>query len=137
MPPDIDSQYYLITKQFEHDREMRVIERLNDIKAQGAKGLAVINAGAVVAMFAFVQALASRPEFFCFKEYAIISISLFLMGAFLSSIVFAFQYKAIGQAFDIMQKGNWQTLTWFVIWISASFAFIGGVVAIWGIAEAL
>ena len=132
-----EAQFKVLEKQLDHERRMRVIARLHDIKVQGAKGLAVLNAGAVIAMFAFVQAMVGKPEFFCFKNYAVYSISFFLVGAFLSTIAFALEYKAIYKSFISTTDSKWHLSTWIIMWISAASALGGGMAAVLGVVRAL
>ena len=98
MSRETDAQRGMLEQQLEHDRHMRNIERLHDLLSQGAKGLSVLNGGAVVAMLAFVQALLDKPVYQCFKPYAIGSLAVFLVGAFLPAISFFFHHNSISQA---------------------------------------
>jgi hypothetical protein len=64
------------------DRQNQFLEKLHQLKLEGAKGLATLNSGAAVAMLAFVQALIGRPPSSAFKPFALTALSLFLVGAF-------------------------------------------------------
>lgn len=124
-----ESQQTLLAQQLEHDRQMRVSDRLHDLIGQGAKGLAFLNGGAVVAMLAFVQALVDKPVYFCFKSYALGALSFFLLGAFSSAIVFFFHYKAIRDAYINANPKGWNTLhkvVWEILIFSTVCALIGG-----------
>lgn len=124
-----ESQQTLIAQQLEHDRQMRVFDRLHDLIGQGAKGLALLNGGAVVAMLAFIQALVDKPVYCGFKSYALGALSCFLLGAFSSAIVFFFHYKAIRDAYINANSKGWETLhkvVWGVLIFSTACAFIGG-----------
>ena len=124
-----ESQQTLLAQQLEHDRQMRVSDRLHDLIGQGAKGLAFLNGGAVVAMLAFIQALVDKPVYYCFKSYALSALSFFLVGAFSSAIVFFFHYKAIRDAYINANPNGWETLhkiVWGILIFSTACAFIGG-----------
>ena len=122
-----ESQQALLGQQLEHDRRMKTIDRLHDLITQGAKGLGVLNAGAAVAMLAFVQALVTKPAYFAFKPYALGALSFFLLGAFLATIVFFFQHTYVNHAFqDSGRPMLWHRVIWGVLITSALFAFIGG-----------
>ncbi|MDD4964648.1 MAG: hypothetical protein PHI11_12105 [Gallionella sp.] len=83
---DGDSQQALLKEQQERDRQMKIIDRLHDLTVHGAKGLGVLNAGAAVAMFAFVQALVDKPAYLAFKPYVLGALSSFILGAFLERV---------------------------------------------------
>jgi hypothetical protein len=131
-----DSQREMLAHQLAHDREMRVYDRLHDLIGLGAKGLAFLNGGAVVAMLAFIQALVGRPVYSCFKSYALSALSCFLLGAFSSAIVFFFHYKAIRNAYTNTNPNNWGTLhkvVWGILILSTACALTGGVFVAIGI----
>lgn len=52
-----NDQYWNVWLQLKHDKAIRKSEELNSLIINGAKGLSVLNSGAVVAVFALVQAL--------------------------------------------------------------------------------
>lgn len=133
-----ESQQALLGQQLEHDRRMKTIDRLHDLIAQGAKGLGVLNAGAVVAMLAFVQALVAKPAYPAFKPYALGALSCFLMGAFLSTIVFFFHHTYINHAFqDSGRQKHWHRVVWGLLIASAVCAFVGGGLVTAGICVAV
>jgi hypothetical protein len=53
----------------ESDAWERRIDRVHNVILQGSKGLGVLNAGAAVAMLAFVQALIGKDSLPLFKPY--------------------------------------------------------------------
>ncbi len=122
-----ESQQALLAQQLEHDRQMKAIDRLHDLISQGAKALGILNGGAVVAMLAFVQALVDKPAYPAFKPYALGSLSFFLMGAFVATIVFFFHYTFINHSFeDSGRQRLWHKVVWGLLIASAACAFIGG-----------
>lgn len=130
MSSDI-TQGNMLTHQLDHDRKMRVIERLHDLIVQGGKGLAVLNGGAVVSMLAFVQALVDKPAYQLFKPYAIIALSSFLFGAFFAAITFVLHHHYVQSTPDA--RLMWRNVVWGALATSASAALIGGAVATIGI----
>lgn len=62
MTRETGAQRDILEQQLDHDRRMKVIDRLNDLIAQGSKSLAILNGGAVIAMLAFVQALGQNQH---------------------------------------------------------------------------
>lgn len=115
--------------QLEQEEQLRTVELLHGLIAQGAKGLGIINAGAVVAMLAFVQALVNRTDYHYFKPYAICALSTFLLGAFFSTIVFFFQYRFINFPHqDIRRKKLLHRIVWGLLIMSAALAFLGGII---------
>ena len=131
-----ESQQTLLAQQLEHDRQMRVFDRLHDLIGQGAKGLAFLNGGAAVAMLAFIQALVNNPLYCGFKLYALGALIFFLLGAFSSAMVFFFHYKAIRDAYTNANPNGWETLhkvVWGALIFSTICAFIGGGLAAVGI----
>ena len=133
-----ESQQALLGQQLEHDRRMKTIDRLHDLIAQGAKGLGVLNAGAVVAMLAFVQALVGEPTYPAFKPYALSALSFFLLGAFLATIVFFFHHTYINHTFqDSGRQKLWHKVIWRLLIASAVSAFVGGVLVTAGICVAV
>lgn len=128
----------LLREQLEHDRRMKTIDRLHDLIAQGAKGLGVLNAGAVVAMLAFVQALVGKPAYPAFKPFALSALSSFILGAFLAAIVFFFHHTYINHAFqDSSRQRLWYRVVWGLLIVSAACAFIGGFLITAGICVAV
>lgn len=133
-----ESQQALLGQQLEHDRRMKTIDRLHDLITQGAKGLGVLNAGAVVAMLAFVQALVSKPVYPAFKQYALGALSCFLMGAFFAAIVFFFHYNYINHTFnDSGHQTLWRRVVWGLLITSAACALSGGGLITTGICVAV
>lgn len=53
MTRETEAQRDMLEQQLDHDRRMKVIDRLNDLIVQGSKSLAILNGGAVIAMLAF------------------------------------------------------------------------------------
>ena len=122
-----ESQQALLGQQLEHDRRSRTVDRLHDLIVQGAKGLGVLNAGAVVAMLAFVQAVLDKAAYPAFKPYAIGALSVFLVGAFLATIVFFFLHTYVNHAFyDSGRSTFWHRVVWGLMIASAVCAFVGG-----------
>lgn len=133
-----DGQEVLLREQLEHDRRMRTLDRLHDLVAQGAKGLGVLNAGAVVAMLAFVQALVDKSAYHAFKPYVLGALSSFILGAFLAAIVFFFHHTYINHAFqDSKQQRLWYRVVWGLLIASSACAFVGGVLITAGICVAV
>lgn len=128
----------LLEQQLEHDRRARTVDRLHDLIAQGARGLGVLNAGAVVAMLAFVQALLGKSAYPAFKPYALGALSFFLLGAFLATVVFFFQHTYVNHAFqDSGRQKLWHKVIWGLLIASAVCAFVGGGVVTAGICVAV
>lgn len=124
----------MLEQQLDHDRHMRVIDRLHDLISQGAKGLAVLNGGAVVAMLAFVQALVDKPAYHCFKPYAVGALSCFLIGAFLPAIAFFFHHTYINHAYqDTGAQMKWRKVVWGLLIASSLLALAGGALVATGI----
>ena len=122
----------------EHDRTMRVTERLHELKLQGAKGLGALNGAAAVAVLAFVQALAGQKTLAPFKPFAIASLALFLAGAFLAAIAFFFQHAYISRAFARSERHEWwHGAYWCLLVVTAGMAFVGGAIVVVGIGCAL
>jgi len=138
MSRETDSQRGMLEQQLDHDRRMRVIDRLHDLIVQGAKGLALLNGGAVVAMLAFVQALVDKPAYRGFKPYALGALSCFLLGAFFSAVAFFFHHTYINHAYqDSGRQQTWQKVVWGILIASAACAFIGGCLVATGISVAV
>jgi hypothetical protein len=110
---DSDSQQALFNEQQEHARQMKIVDRLHDLTVQGAKGLGVLNAGAAVAMLAFVQALVDKPAYLAFKPYVLGALSCFILGAFLATIIFFFHYKYLSLFYNLSIHMNiWYRAIW-------------------------
>lgn len=124
-----ESHQTYIAQQLEHDQLMRTEDRLHGLIAQGAKGLGVLNAGAVVAMLAFVQALIGTTQYVTFKIYVIWALSFFLMGTALAATVFFFHYRFINSG----QKKRWYQVVWGLLIVSALCAIVGGTLVTLGI----
>jgi hypothetical protein len=138
MSRETDSAHDLFVAQINHDQKMRVIDRLDELTAQGSKNLAVLNGGAVVAMLAFIQALVAKPMYSIFKPYGVAALTCFLMGALLATIAFFFQYKYIDHAFKgTGRQTTWRKVFWWFLVISALCAFGGGVFVTVGIYRTL
>lgn len=129
MNRETDSQGDMLEHQLDHDRKMRAIDRLNDLITQGAKGLATLNGGGVVAMLAFIQALVEKPVYRAFKPYALGTLACFILGAFLSVIVFFFRHTSQNSS---PQKMLGRDVLWILI-TSAFCALIGGSLVTLGI----
>lgn len=128
----------LLREQLEHDRQMRSIDRLHDLIAQGAKGLGILNAGAVIAMLAFVQALVDKLAYHAFKPYVLSALSSFILGAFLTSIVFFFHYRWVNRTLQNSgQQRLWYRVIWGLLIASSACAFVGGVFITAGICVAV
>jgi len=124
--------------QLDHDRRMQVAERLDSVKLQGARGLGALNGAAAVACLALAQALAARQALAPFKPYAVASLALFLGGAFLAGIAFFSHYAATaGQLRSNGSSSTWGCVYWALLVVAAVSAFVGGVVIVRGIADAL
>ncbi|MBI3902271.1 MAG: hypothetical protein HY306_04915 [Nitrosomonadales bacterium] len=133
MSRDTDNQT-ILQQQLAHDTRMRVIDRMHDLISNGAKGLAVLNGGAVVAMLAFVQALVEKPVYRCFKPYAVGGLACFLVGAFVATIAFFAQHTYVNHAFkDTGKQMLWRRIVWGALIASATAAAIGGTLVTVGI----
>ena len=118
----------------EHDRRMRLTEQLHGLKLQGAKGLGALNGAAAAASLAFIQALAGRQALGAFKPFAVASLALFLVGAFLAAVAFFSQYAHISDALgEGGRQPRWGRVSWGLLVASAAMAFIGGAVMVRGI----
>jgi hypothetical protein len=134
MSRESGNQFGMLEQQLDHDRRMRVIDRMHDLIAQGSKGLAILNGGAVVAMLAFVQAMVDKPAYRGFKPFALGALSCFLFGAFLSAITFFFHHMYINHAFiDSGRQQVFRKIVWGIQITSAACAFIGGALVAAGI----
>lgn len=121
-------------QQFAHDRHTHFIESLHKIKLEGAKGLVTLNGSAAIAMLAFLQALVDRSTFPAFKSFALPSLSLFLIGAFLAGIAFFFQYAYVLHSFyESPGFKVWRWISWGLLVLSAVAAFAGGSVVVAGV----
>lgn len=124
----------MLEQQLNHDRRMRVIDRLHDLIVQGSKGLAVLNGGAAVAMLAFIQALVDKLAYQCFKPFAVGALSCFLVGAFLSAIAFFFHHTYINHAYEgTGSQMKWRMVIWGMLIASSAFALFGGALVVIGI----
>ena len=138
MSRETGAQHDMLNQQLDHDRRMRIIDRLDEIIAQGAKNLAILNGGAVIAMLAFVQALINKPEYLCFKTYALGALICFLLGAFLAAITFFFHHGYIYRTYlDTNTQMKWKKIVWGILITSATFALSGGAFVTYGIWKAI
>jgi hypothetical protein len=138
MSRETDAQRGMLEQQLDYDREMRAIDRLRDLLVQGAKGLAVLNGGSVVALFAFVQALIDKPIYSCFKPYAVGGLICFIVGAILPVTSFFFHYKSIDRGYVNEGSGLfWRRMVWGTLIASAVCAVLGGMLIIGGISFVL
>ena len=120
------------------DQHNQFLERLHQLKLEGAKGLVTLNGGAAVAMLAFVQALVGRLPLSVFKPYAVYALSLFLVGAFLAGVTFFFQYSYILHAYYRTKRFQaWRHISWGLLVAAAIAAFAGGAVVVTGVRCAL
>ena len=120
--------------QWELDRRTHLAEQLHELKLQGAKGLGTLNGAAAAATLAFIQALAGRQALGTFKPFAVVSLSLFLIGAFFAAIDFFFQCAHISHALSKEgQDPRWSRFSWWRLVASALMALAGGAVMVIGI----
>lgn len=63
-------------------------ERHQAMLISAFKSFGVLNGAGVVAMLGFIQALVGKSEFAVFKPYGLISLVLFMVGAFCSAAIF-------------------------------------------------
>jgi len=133
-----DAQMGMLERQLEHDRDMRVLERVHNLITHGAKGLSILNGGAAVAILAFIQALIDKPAYLSFKPYAVGALSCFLVGSFLPAIVFFFHFAFLNKPY---QKAEMRDKKWRAVWglltASSILAFGGGIIVSVGIFYAL
>lgn len=136
MSRETDAQMSMLERQLEHDRDMRALERLHGLIAQGAKGLSLLGGGAAIGVLAFIQALIDKPAFPAFKSFAIISLSFFLVSAFLPAIVFFFHFVFLNRPYD---KGREKKLNvvWWLLGTSSVLLLLGGIVVALGVGCAL
>jgi hypothetical protein len=64
------------------------VDRHQTMLINGLKSFGVLNGAGVVAMLGFIQALIGRGEFAAFKYYGLVSLGLFMFGAFCSAVIF-------------------------------------------------
>lgn len=129
MSRETDVQINILAHQLDHDREQRRIDRLYDLKIHGSKGLSILNAGAVVALLAFIQALINTPVYLAFKPYALGALICFLLGAFLPAITFFFHYAHLSSR----GSSSWGKVLWGLLIGSSTLAFIGGALVAQGV----
>ncbi|WP_322003560.1 hypothetical protein [Marinobacter alexandrii] len=129
MTRETDVQTNILDHQLTHDREQRRIDRLYDLKIHGSKGLSFLNAGAAVAVLAFIQALVDTPVYLAFKPYALVALVCFLLGAFLSAITFFFHYAHL----FYFSSSRWNKALWGLLIGSSVLAFMGGVLVALGV----
>ena len=138
MSRETDVQRDMLVQQLDHDRRMRDIDRLHDLLVQGAKGLAVLNGGSVVALLAFVQALIDKPTYESFKPYAVGALICFIIGAILPAISFFFHHRSIDRGYGSETAGSfWRRIVWGTLIASAAFAIFGGILIVGGVSCAL
>lgn len=130
--------YEITNQQLEHDSHQRTLERLYGIITFGSKSLGTINGAGAAAMLVFIQATLGQPAYPDFKPYGILALSWFLAGAFIAAISFTVQYIQINHLHNEKGKALFSNLMiWFVLFISASCALIGGITVTRGIAMSL
>lgn len=136
MSRETDAQMSMLERQLEHDRDMRALERLHGLIVQGAKGLSLLGGGAAIGVLAFIQALIDKPSFPAFKPYAIISLSFFLVSAFLPAIVFFFHFGFLNRPYADKREKK-LTVVWWLLGIASALLLLGGVVVAFGVLCAL
>lgn len=136
MSRETDAQTDILERQLEHDRDMRALERLHGLLSQGAKGLSVLSGGAAFGILAFIQALVDKPVYPCFKSFAIVSLSCFLVAAFLSAITFFFHFQFLNQVFSEEREKKLRTI-WWLLGVATTLLLIGGFVVVIGVWVAL
>ena len=120
------------------DRHSQFLEKLHQVKLEGAKGLIALNGGAAVAILAFVQALIGHPPSSTFKPFALYALALFLVGACFAGIAFFFQYSYVLHAYYGTKRFQvWRYVSWGLLVAAAIAAFAAGVVVVAGIRCAL
>ena len=116
------------------DRNIHLLERLGQLKLEGPKGLVTLNGGAAIAMLAFSQALIGQGTLPFFKPFALLSLSLFLVGAFFAGIAFFFQYPYVLYShYGHKCSKVWGWVYWGLLVASAIAGFIGGFVVVAGV----
>lgn len=135
---DTDNQTMSAT-QFAQNYRLQASNRIHEIITSGAKGLALLNGGAAVAMLAFVQALVEKPVYQGFKPYAVGGLACFLVGAFLASVAFFYQYNYLNHT--VLDDTEMSKLYWRKVWgmlvLSALTAAFGGAIVTIGIWRAV
>ena len=122
----------MLERQLEHDRDMRALERLHGLISQGAKGLSVLSGSAAVGVLAFIQALLDKPVYAGFKLFGLISLSCFLIAAFLSVITFFFHFQFLNLPYSSGRE-NKLNIVWWFLGAAAVLLLTGGFVVLVGV----
>lgn len=136
MSRETEAQMSMLERQLEHDRNMRALERLHGLIVQGSKGLSLLGGGAAVGVLAFIQALIDKPDFPAFKPFAISSLSLFLVSAFLPAIVFFFHFGFLNSPYSDKREKK-LTVVWWLLGVASVLLLLGGIVVALGVLCAL
>ena len=136
MRSETDVKANMLERQLEHDRDMRAIERLHVLIAQGAKGLSLLGGGAAVGVLAFIQALIDKTAFSVFKPYAILSLCCFLVSAFLPAIVFFFHFGYLNRPYAEKREKQLD-IVWWLLGTASVLLLLGGIIVTLGVLYAL
>jgi|GEM_PF-2673804 len=136
MSRETDAQTVILERQLEHDKDMRALERLHSLISQGAKGLSVLSGGAAVGILALIQALLDKPAYQCFKSFAIISLSCFLVAAFLPTITFFFHFNFLNRPHSEGREKKLRAV-WWLLRAATVLLLVGGFVVVIGVWFAL
>jgi hypothetical protein len=102
----------ILERQLEHDRDMRSVERLHSLISQGSKGISVLSGGAALGVLAFIQALIDKPVYPCFKPFAAIALSFFMVSAFLPAVAFFFHFGFLNRPYAAGREKKLRVVWW-------------------------
>jgi hypothetical protein len=134
---DFDRQVKMA--EVENQNRQAVWERMYGLIIFGSKSLATLNGAGVIAMLAFMQSLlGNQPSYLKFKWFGVSALILFILGSFLSSIIFIAQYKRENYLACVQPREYfWRRIMWGLIFASSFCALIAGIVVVIGIAIAI
>jgi hypothetical protein len=130
------TQLNLFEVQLKHDAEQRLLQRMTELLVSSARGVAVLNSGAAIAILSLFSALATKDHPVSkFKTPGMWAFGIFLAGAFLASLVAIAHRRQIHyQHYQHSgEAGKMKRLTESLLGISANAFVIGGIFAAYGI----
>jgi hypothetical protein len=118
----------------QHDATQRHIERASTLVTSGARGIAVLNSGAAIAVLGMFSALAGKDvaTLAGFKAEGLWALGIFLSGALLSTWTFALQHSYL----RALHSEKWEQFerAHRLLWLYAAGCFlVGACIAGYGI----
>jgi hypothetical protein len=113
-------------------------ERIDTFNLETIKGLILLNSGALVAMLAFTQAVALRPQWHAFKGYGLFALLWFGIGALAGPAALFIRTQSLWKLRyrNTRLSEKWWLATFIPIAVSLGALLVGGIAILAGLNNA-